>query len=197
VSYTSIDLHRRSINLCTLNADGALVARAKIKTDSQAVVNYFRQWADIHHAVVECTRNWYRLCDLLDSHGIIPVLAHAKYLKAISNTKVKTDAIDAHTLAQLLQPGYVPHAHELPPEYRAMRDLLRQRMVIEHQRAILMQHSASILAKFNIVDLPCSAADTELCLRKSFEHCTREEVRERVPDVIRLFFRRKKLSLEP
>lgn len=159
--YTGIDLHRRSISLCTLNADGALVARAKIKTEAQAVLDYFQQWTDPHQAVVECTSNWYWLCDLLTSQHITPVLAHAKYLKAISYAKVKTDAIDAHTLAQLLRMGYVPAAHQLPPEYRAMRDLLRQRMVIEHKRTILMQHAASILAKFNIVDLPCSAADPE------------------------------------
>ena len=157
--YTGIDLHRRSISLCTLNANGDLIGRAKIKTESQAVLDYFQQWTEPHQAVVECTSNWYWLCDLLASRHIVPVLAHAKYLKAISYAKVKTDAIDAHTLAQLLRMGYVPAAHQLPPEYRAMRDLLRQRMVMEHERTILMQHAASILAKFNIVDLPCSAAD--------------------------------------
>jgi len=159
--YTGIDLHRRSIALCTLNADGTVVGRAKIKTDSHAVLAYFQQWTEPQQAVVECTSNWYWLCDLLGSQGVIPVLAHAKYLKAISYAKVKTDAIDAHTLAQLLRMGYVPEAHQLPPEYRAMRDLLRQRMVMEHKRTILMQHASSILAKFNIVDLPCSAADPD------------------------------------
>jgi len=157
--YTGIDLHRRSITLCTLNTEGALVARAQIKTHRQAVLDYFGRWSEPHQAVVECTSNWYWLCDLLRSQDITPVLAHAKYLKAISYAKVKTDAVDAHTLAQLLRLGYVPEAHQLPPEYRAMRDLLRQRMVMEHKRTILMQHAASILAKFNVVDLPCSAAD--------------------------------------
>jgi transposase len=67
---------------------------------------------------------------------------------------VKTDAIDAHTLAQLLRMGFVPEAHQLPPEYRAMRDLLRQRMVMEHKRTNLMIRITSMLAKFNITDLP-------------------------------------------
>lgn len=42
--------------------------------------------------------------------------------------------VDALTLAQLLRMGYILEAHQLPPEYRAMRDLLRQRMVMEHKR---------------------------------------------------------------
>jgi transposase len=152
--YSGIDLHKRLIVICTMNTEGTVVARARMKTESDAVVTYFRQWAEPHHAVVECTSNWYWLCDLLRSLGIVVVLAHAKYLKAISYAKVKTDAIDAYTLAQLLRMGFVPEAHQLPPEYRAMRDLLRQRMVMEHKRTNLMLRITSILAKFNITDLP-------------------------------------------
>jgi transposase len=125
-----------------------------MKNDPDCVATYFRQWTEEHHAVVECTSTWYWLCDLLKSLGIVVVLAHAKYLKAISYAKVKTDAIDAHTLAQLLRMGFVPEAHQLPPEYRAMRDLLRQRMVMEHKRTSLMQHITSMLVKFNITDPP-------------------------------------------
>ena len=152
--YTGIDLHRRLIVVCTLNEQGAIIARSRMKTEANAVMAYFRQWGDPHRAVVECTSNWYWLCDLLRSHGIEVVLAHAKYLKAIAYAKVKTDAVDAHTLAQLLRMGFIPEAHQLPAQYRAMRDLLRQRMVMEHKRTTLMQHISSMLVKFNITELP-------------------------------------------
>ena len=137
--YTGIDLHRRLIVICTVNDNGTIVARTKIKTEPEAVMTYVRQWTEPHRAVVECTSNWYWLCDLLRSLGVTVVLAHAKYLKAIAYAKVKTDAVDAHTLAQLLRMGFVPEAHQLPAEYRALRDLLRQRMVMEHQRTNLMK----------------------------------------------------------
>ena len=143
--YTGIDLHRRLIVMCTVNDTGAIVARARIKTEPDALTSYFRQWTDSHRAVVECTSNWYWLCDILRSLGVTVTLAHAKYLKAIAYAKVKTDAVDAHTLAQLLRMGFVPNAHQLPSEYRALRDLLRQRMVMEHQRTNLMVRMTSIL----------------------------------------------------
>jgi transposase len=127
-----------------------------MKTDPALVSEYFRQWPDQHRAVVECTTGWYWFSDLLRSLGVDIVLAHAKYLKAISYAKVKTDAVDALTLAQLLRMGYIPEAHQLPPEYRAMRDLLRQRVVMEHKRTTIIQRVTSILAQFNITDLPCS-----------------------------------------
>jgi transposase len=154
--YTGVDLHRRLIVVCTVDENGMVVARSRMKTDPVLVSEYFRRWPDQHRAVVECTTGWYWFSDLLRSLGVDVVLAHAKYLKAISYAKVKTDAVDALTLAQLLRMGYIPEAHQLPPEYRAMRDLLRQRMVMEHKRTNIIQRVTSILAQFNITDLPVS-----------------------------------------
>lgn len=148
---TGIDLHRRSIVVCTVDDQGSVIAHQDMNARPELVTAYFGQWpAQEQRAVVESTTGWYWLCDLLRSLGITVVLAHAKYLKAISYAKVKTDAVDAHTLAQLLRLGYIiPEAYQLPPEYRAMRDLLRQRMVMEHKRTNIIQRISSILAQFN------------------------------------------------
>lgn len=154
--YSGVDLHRRLIVICTVDENGTIVARTKMKTDPALVSEYFRRWPDQHRAVVECTTGWYWFSDLLRSFGVDVVLAHAKYLKAISYAKVKTDAVDALTLAQLLRMGYIPEAHQLPPEYRAMRDLLRQRMVMDRTRTTCMRRITSILAQFNITELPLS-----------------------------------------
>ena len=149
--YTGIDLHRRSVVLCTLDEHGTCVDQRQLHAEPGLITAYFSQWpVGDQCAVVEATACWYWLCDLLRLQGIRIVLAHAKYLKAISYAKVKTDAIDAHTLAQLLRMGYVPEAYQLPPEYRALRDLLRQRMVMEHKRTNLIQRISSLLAQFNI-----------------------------------------------
>ena len=155
--YSGVDLHRRSIVICTVNESSTVLARKSMKTQPELITNYFRQWPEDHRAVVECTTGWYWFCDLLRSIGVSAVLAHAKYLKAISYAKVKTDAVDALTLAQLLRMGYIPEAHQLPPEYRAIRDLLRQRMVMEHKRTNIIQRIHSILAQFNITRLPVPA----------------------------------------
>ena len=158
--YSGVDLHRRLIALCTVDENGTVIGRTKIKTQPDLVTAYFRQWSAEHRAVVECTTGWYWFCDLLRSIGVTVVLAHAKYLKAISYAKVKTDAVDALTLAQLLRMGYIPEAHQLPPEYRAMRDLLRQRMVMEHKRTNIIQRICSILAQFNVTKLPLAPSQT-------------------------------------
>jgi hypothetical protein len=63
--------------------------------------------------------------DLLVPQGIDLRLAHAKYLKAISYAKVKTDAVDAATMAQLLRVQLIPEAHMIREGTREVRDLLR------------------------------------------------------------------------
>jgi transposase len=158
--YSGVDLHRRSLTVCTVDDRGSVIGRTAMKTDPAMVLAYFRGWPGEHRAVVECTTGWYWFSELLRTNGISIVLAHAKYLKAISYAKVKTDAVDAETLAQLLRMGYIPEAHQLPPQYRALRDLLRQRMVMEHRRTNLIQRIASILAQFNVTTLPLAPSQS-------------------------------------
>ncbi len=42
--YTGIDLHRHVIALCTVNENGTVVARSRVKTDPAVILVYFRQW---------------------------------------------------------------------------------------------------------------------------------------------------------
>ena len=48
--------------------------------------------------------------------------------RAIAAARVKTDAIDAKTLAHLLRTGFLPEAYVAPRELRDLRELLRHRV---------------------------------------------------------------------
>ena len=89
------------------------------------------------------------LNDLLGDNGIELVLAHAKYLKAISYAKVKTDKIDSQTLAILLRQGLIPQAHKISRELRGLRDTMRIRLRLVQQRTACLLRLYSIQAKFN------------------------------------------------
>ena len=66
--------------------------------------------------------------DLLEKEGIDLSLTHAKFERAISYAKVKTDNVDAMTLAQLLRVGMIPEAHKISSDLRDIRDTLRSRL---------------------------------------------------------------------
>lgn len=59
-------------------------------------------------AVVEATRNWMWFIRALRTHGYEVVMAHPFRTKAIAYAKIKTDAVDAATLCQLLRADSVP-----------------------------------------------------------------------------------------
>jgi transposase len=74
-------------------------------------------------------------------------LAHPLRTKAIASARVKTDAVDACTLAQLLRADLLPEAYIAPRELRDLRDLLRQRFVLTHMRTALKNRVHALIAR--------------------------------------------------
>lgn len=107
---------------------------ARLRTTRAAVTQYFAALGPERRAGVESTAAWYWLADLLRAQHIDLTLGHSTYVKAISYAKVKTDAVDAATLAQLLRSDLIPAAHRISLELREPRDLLRQRLVLVAKR---------------------------------------------------------------
>ncbi len=119
-------------------------------TDRMALASYVRRLRKPHTAVVEATGGWYWLEDFLWAEGIALVLAHAKYLKAIAYAMVKTDAIDAYTLARLLRAQFIPEAHMVSPELRPLRDLLRARLLLVQKNVSARASIQRLLEKYNV-----------------------------------------------
>ena len=134
--HSGIDLHKRTVVVSTVDANGRAVAEAELPTSPRLVQAYFAKLRGTHQAVVESTATWYWMRDLLVAQGIDVRLGHCKYIKAISYAKVKTDAVDAATLAQLLRGGLIPEGHMISPAHREERDLLRSRLraVVQYAR---------------------------------------------------------------
>jgi transposase len=101
--YSGIDLHSDNCYITTVGDTDVVIKQQRVENIPELVVDYFQLLPGPHSAVVESTTGWYWLNDLLEANGIELVLAHAKYLKAITYAKVKTDKVDSHTLATLLR----------------------------------------------------------------------------------------------
>jgi transposase len=125
--YAGIDLGARSSWLCVVDAKGVKRLNRRIANDPAQILAVLDPFRGRLRAVVESTFNWYWLVDLLQDHEIEVKLAHPLYLKAIAYAKVKTDQVDAHTLAQLLRLDYIPEAFIYPRDLRPTRNLLRRR----------------------------------------------------------------------
>lgn len=147
--YSGIDLHKQTSYIVTYDAEANVVQEANLKNDRRVIRAYFASLPGTHKTVVEATPNWYWLADLFGELGIEMQLAHSTYLKAITYAKVKTDQIDAHTLAQLLRLDMIPKAHQVSDELRWPRDLLRTRLVLVKRRTAAKNTIKWLLARFN------------------------------------------------
>jgi transposase len=99
---------------------------------------------------LEATYGWEWLADVLEDAGYELHLAHPLRTKAIASARVKTDAVDARTLAHLLRTDLLPEAYIAPRELRDLRDLLRHRVALTRMRSALKQRVGAILAKHGI-----------------------------------------------
>jgi len=86
--------------------------------------------------VIESCRDWSRTYELSEDLVEEIVLAHPLKVKAIASAKIKTDAIDSRTLAQLLMADLIPQAHLRKGDNRIKQRIIRHRafMVVMRTR---------------------------------------------------------------
>jgi len=135
-----IDLHARTMYVCILDQEGAIVVHKNLPTTPEVFLKAIAPYRDDLVVAVECMFTWYWLADLCAHEQIPFVLGHALYMKAIHGGKAKNDKIDAHKIAVLLRGGMLPMAYVYPADMRATRDLLRRRCHLMRKRSELLTH---------------------------------------------------------
>src|SRR5437762_4281331 len=144
--WVGIDLHRRRSFLTAITEEGEVEFRRRIVNEREA----FRECLgdpNGTHVALEATYGWEWLADLLEDAGYELHLAHPLRTRAIAAARVKTDAVDATTLAQLLRAGLLPEAYIAPRELRDVRELLRHRVTLVAMRSAIKNRVHAILAK--------------------------------------------------
>lgn len=149
--HVGIDLHSRNMTLVAINDNGRLLAEEKLSSTPANLSRFFEPFTGPVQAVVECTSYWYWVADWCSKHNVLLTLAHAKMLKAISYAKVKTDSVDARTLADLLRVGLIPEAHQCRRDQRDLRELTRGRLRMIGRRSGLQSSLWQLAAKYNVI----------------------------------------------
>lgn len=147
--WVGIDLHRRRSFLTAITDEGEVCLRRRIVNDREAFLELLGDPRGTHVAL-EATYGWEWLSDLLEDAGFELHLAHPLRTRAIAAARVKTDAVDATTLAQLLRAGLLPEAYIAPRELRDVRELLRHRVTLVAMRSALKNRVHAILAKHGV-----------------------------------------------
>ena len=148
--YLGIDLHLKRTFMVLIDAKGEVIDKERIS--NQEITKYLQEKVPQEtYAVLEATRNWPFMYDLLNEHVQQVDLVHAKGVRAIANAAVKTDQIDASTLAHLARMNYIPKAYAATQEIRDLRQLLRHREWMVNQRSKAKNRIHAVLAAYNLI----------------------------------------------
>src|SRR5918995_2670031 len=127
-----LDVHR-SFAVAAFLEDGQLRSGGRVELTRDAVVAFGEQLRPDDEAVVEATGNTATIVRLLRPFVRRMVIANPLQVRAIAHAKVKTDKIDAGTLAKLHASGFLPEVWMPDEATEALRRLVAQRAQVVSQ----------------------------------------------------------------
>jgi transposase len=131
-----------------INQDGKRVAHRKVDCNLHQVVQFLEPLKpQLQSMAVESTFNWYWLVDGLRAQGYPIDLANPAKIEQYNGIKHADDKDDAFHLAELQRLKILPKAHVYDPQLRPVRDLLRRRTNLVHQRTALLLSFKSLYAR--------------------------------------------------
>jgi len=123
-----MDLHSNNVVIGVMDLAGQRVATGKVPCELPAVEKFLAPFKTrLEQVAVESTYNWYWLVDGLQAHKYPVVLANPAAMDQYSGLKHADDIYDA--------------------QLRPVRDLLRRRLMLVHQRTALMLSFKSLYTR--------------------------------------------------
>jgi transposase len=136
--YGAIDLHSNNNVTVLIDEQDQVVYQKRLANDLPLMTQQlsgYRDW--LQGIVVESTYNWYWLVDGLMDQGHRIHLANTAAIQQYEGLKYTDDQSDARWLAHLLRLGVLPEGYIYPKQERAVRDLLRKRLVRQRTANLL------------------------------------------------------------
>ena len=133
--FGAIDLHSNNNVTVLIDERDEVVYRKRLPNDLRLIIEQLSPYqSTLQGIVVESTYNWYWLVDGLMEKEPGVHLANTAAIQPYEGLKYTDDDSDARWLAHLLRLGVLPQGYIYPKQERAVRDLLRKRSQLVHQK---------------------------------------------------------------
>lgn len=148
-----LDVHRRFAEIAIL--EGKEERRLRIATEPDALRGFARTLGPDDQVVLEATANTWPIADLLAEYAGQVVVSNPLRTRAIADAKIKTDKVDARTLAQLLAADFIPTVWVPDAATRALRGRIARHRALVQQRTRLRNQIHAALIR-SLVQCPHS-----------------------------------------
>ena len=136
-TYAGIDLHSSNNFIGVIDDKDKILYGKRHANRLDDVLKALDPFKDsLKGVVVESTFNWYWLVDGLQEQGFSVHLANPSAIQQYEGLKFTDDQWDSVWLAHMYRLGILPEGYIYPKEHRAVRDLLRRRL-------LFVRHSTS------------------------------------------------------
>lgn len=128
-----MDLHQKTSTFSVKEKEGRVVEAKTIATTKESIAKFLSQY---HGSLLtmEPVSQWYCYADYIESLGLDVKIANPMRVKLIASARIKTDAIDAGVLADLLRGNLLPESYHAPSDVRAWKEEVRLRMSLVRLR---------------------------------------------------------------
>ena len=154
MKYVGIDVHKKMRQAAVLDEDGKLLDEIRFANTPEEIEEFsgkLSTFRDEVKAVVESTGNlWIQIHDRLEEHGFDVALSNPSKTRLIAEAKIKTDKVDARTLAALLRADMLPTCYVPGEELRSRRELLRHRLNLVKIRTGIKNRVHGLLDKHGL-----------------------------------------------
>ncbi len=99
--YAGLDVHKEHINAAVVNGRGKIVKEERFLNTPEALDAFVSGLSKDTEFALEACGFYEPVYDWIDDRNHKVTLCHPKKVKAIASAKIKTDVIDARTIAQL------------------------------------------------------------------------------------------------
>ena len=146
-----MDIHRQTTTAVAKDIQGNILNKAKFENSKENFKSFLLEFKpEETQIVIESTCVWEYIYDMLESEGYSIKLANPIKTKAIAYARIKTDSVDASTLADLLRANLVAESYIPSREIRKLREVVRQRSSLIKERTRIKNKIHAILTRHGI-----------------------------------------------
>ena len=167
-----MDIHKQFTFAVVKDEQGNEIAKEKFDNSRENFSKFLEIYpTDKTKIVMESTCVWEYIYEILEAMKYDVKLANPVRTRAIAEARIKTDRVDASTLADLLRANLVAESYIPPKEIRVLREITRERRTFVKQTTQIKNKIHAILIKRG-VSLPSITlcGSTMLWLKDKFDN---------------------------
>jgi len=127
MNYVGLDVHDEYCQAAILDEKGKLLEEKRIPTNEAGLKHLARSIDKGSSLTMEASSSFYVPYEFFSGRGYEVKVAHPLKVKAIADARIKTDKIDAKTLAHLLRADLIPETYMPEKPIRQLREMISHR----------------------------------------------------------------------